>query len=69
MPFEINESYVEPADDDESIVNAICWHGATIQECAREIGCTERHVYDVLSTHFKLVSGKLDKIETVLDHN
>jgi hypothetical protein len=67
--IKLEESYAEPADADELIVHAICWDNATVAETALLCDCTERHVYDVLRKHFRLVSGKLDKIETVLNYD
>jgi hypothetical protein len=68
---ELQESYAEPENDEELIVHNMYFSGSatTIAECARQMGLSEAHILGVLTRHFRRVSGKLDKIETVLDHN
>jgi hypothetical protein len=69
MLIELQESYAEPDDDEELIVHNMYWGHATIPECAREMDLSEAYILDVLTRHFRRVSGKLDKIESILDHS
>jgi hypothetical protein len=56
---ELDESYTQPKNDSEQIVNKICWHGATVTEAARLMGCSEKHVLDTIAREFRFVLGKL----------
>ena len=61
MIIEIRGPDAEQAHD-AAVINVLFWLRMTVQECARELGCTKQRVCDVLRRHFKSANGDRDLI-------